>query len=186
MAVRELRDEAGGGFVDRAGHDADIGLLRTRRKPFVANAEAARCSPGFERTSGDAGFHPAPKARCARRPRNWPDRDRSPRTTSSARGSSPAGDKLHFVMDKCLDPLAALTAEQQTRNRALLARTPSLGPEFRSTSCRSRSISRSRASPPSTRLASPRWRRPRRARRSNRSSPWRRSTTSITSAAASS
>ena len=35
-------------------------------------------------------------------------------------------------MDKCLDPLAALTAEQQTRNRALLARTPFLGPEFRS------------------------------------------------------
>jgi transketolase N-terminal domain/subunit/transketolase C-terminal domain/subunit len=35
-------------------------------------------------------------------------------------------------MDHCLDPLAALTAEQQARNRALLARTPFLGPEFRS------------------------------------------------------
>ena len=35
-------------------------------------------------------------------------------------------------MDTCLDPLAALTAEQEARNRALLARTPFLGPHFRS------------------------------------------------------
>jgi uncharacterized protein YyaL (SSP411 family) len=57
VAVRELWDEAGGGFVDRPGHDADIGLLRTRRKPFVANAEAASMLARLERTSGDAGFH---------------------------------------------------------------------------------------------------------------------------------
>ena len=57
VAVRELWDEAGGGFVDRPGHDTDIGLLRTRRKPFVANAEAASMLARLERTSGDAGFH---------------------------------------------------------------------------------------------------------------------------------
>ena len=57
VAVRELWDESGGGFLDRAGHDADIGLLRTRRKPFVANAEAASMLARLERTSGDAGFH---------------------------------------------------------------------------------------------------------------------------------
>jgi uncharacterized protein YyaL (SSP411 family) len=58
VAVRELWDEAGGGFIDRPGHDADIGLLRTRRKPFVANAEAASMLARLERTSGNAGFHP--------------------------------------------------------------------------------------------------------------------------------
>jgi uncharacterized protein len=58
VAVRELWDEAGGGFTDRPGHDADIGLLRMRRKPFVANAEAASMLARLERTSGDAGFHP--------------------------------------------------------------------------------------------------------------------------------
>jgi len=57
VAVRELWDEAGGGFADRPVHDADIGLLRTRRKPFVANAEAASVLARLERTSGDAGFH---------------------------------------------------------------------------------------------------------------------------------
>jgi uncharacterized protein YyaL (SSP411 family) len=41
VTVRELWDANGGGFFDRAGQDADIGLLRMRRKPFVANAEAA-------------------------------------------------------------------------------------------------------------------------------------------------
>jgi uncharacterized protein len=57
VAVRELWDEAGGGFHDRPGHDADIGLLRARRKPFVANAEAASTLARLERTSGDAGLH---------------------------------------------------------------------------------------------------------------------------------
>jgi transketolase len=35
-------------------------------------------------------------------------------------------------MDNCTDPLGALTAEQQARNRALLARTPHLGPRIES------------------------------------------------------
>jgi uncharacterized protein YyaL (SSP411 family) len=56
VAVRQLWDEAGGGFFDRAGHDSDIGLLRTRRKPFVGNAEAASMLTRLERTSGDAAF----------------------------------------------------------------------------------------------------------------------------------
>ena len=43
--------------IGRAAQDADIGLLRTRRKPFVANAEAASLLARLERTSGDAGFH---------------------------------------------------------------------------------------------------------------------------------
>jgi uncharacterized protein len=56
VAVRELWDEAAGGFFDRAGHASDIGLLRTRRKPFVANADAASMLARLERTSGDAEF----------------------------------------------------------------------------------------------------------------------------------
>jgi uncharacterized protein YyaL (SSP411 family) len=39
--ARETWDAAEGGFFDRAGMADDIGLLRTRRKPFVANADAA-------------------------------------------------------------------------------------------------------------------------------------------------
>jgi len=39
--ARETWDAADGGFFDRAGMADDIGLLRTRRKPFVANADAA-------------------------------------------------------------------------------------------------------------------------------------------------
>ena len=39
--VREMWDADDGGFFDRAGMADDIGLLRTRRKPFVANADAA-------------------------------------------------------------------------------------------------------------------------------------------------
>ena len=57
VALRELWDEAGGGFFDRAGHDGDIGLLRARRKPFVANAEAASVLARLERTCGDPEFH---------------------------------------------------------------------------------------------------------------------------------
>ncbi len=56
VAVRELWDEAGGGFFDRPVSEADIGLLRTRRKPFVANAEAASMLARLERTSGDPAF----------------------------------------------------------------------------------------------------------------------------------
>src|SRR5260221_1832142 len=57
VAVRQLWDESGGGFFDRAAHESDIGLLRTRRKPFVANADAALALARLERTTGDAGFH---------------------------------------------------------------------------------------------------------------------------------
>jgi uncharacterized protein YyaL (SSP411 family) len=57
VAVRELWDEPEGGFFDRAGHDSDIGLLRTRRKPFVVNAEAASMLSRLERTSGAVEFH---------------------------------------------------------------------------------------------------------------------------------
>jgi transketolase len=35
-------------------------------------------------------------------------------------------------MDKCLDPLAALSAEQDQRNAALLSKTPYMGPRFES------------------------------------------------------
>jgi uncharacterized protein YyaL (SSP411 family) len=57
VAVRQLWDEEGGGFFDRAGHESDIGLLRARRKPFIANADAALTLARLERTSGDAAFH---------------------------------------------------------------------------------------------------------------------------------
>jgi uncharacterized protein YyaL (SSP411 family) len=57
VAVRELWDEAGGGFFDRAPSDADIGLLRARRKPFVVNAEAASMLARLERTTGVVEFH---------------------------------------------------------------------------------------------------------------------------------
>jgi uncharacterized protein len=58
VAVRDLWDERDGGFFDRAVDDADIGLLRTRRKPFVTNADAASTFARLSRTSGDASFHP--------------------------------------------------------------------------------------------------------------------------------
>jgi uncharacterized protein YyaL (SSP411 family) len=57
VAIRQLWDEAEGGFFDRAGADSDIGLLRTRRKPFVLNAEAASMLARLERITGEAGFH---------------------------------------------------------------------------------------------------------------------------------
>jgi uncharacterized protein YyaL (SSP411 family) len=57
VAVRELWDEAGGGFFDRAASEADIGLLRAKRKPFVVNAEAASMLARLERTTQVAEFH---------------------------------------------------------------------------------------------------------------------------------
>jgi uncharacterized protein YyaL (SSP411 family) len=57
VAVRDLWDEAAGGFFDRARHESDIGLLRSRRKPFVLNAEAASMLARLERTTGDVEFH---------------------------------------------------------------------------------------------------------------------------------
>ena len=57
VALRELWDQEGGGFFDRAVSQSDVGLLRTRRKPFVVNAEAASMLARLERTSGDPEFH---------------------------------------------------------------------------------------------------------------------------------
>jgi uncharacterized protein YyaL (SSP411 family) len=57
IALRDLWDADGRGFFDRAVHDGDVGLLRTQRKPFVANAEAASLLARLERTSGDPEFH---------------------------------------------------------------------------------------------------------------------------------
>jgi uncharacterized protein YyaL (SSP411 family) len=57
VALRDLWDDDGGGLFDRAAHDGDVGLLRARRKPFVANAEAASLLARLERTSGDPEFH---------------------------------------------------------------------------------------------------------------------------------
>lgn len=57
VAVRDLWDETGGGFFDRAATGADIGLLRARRKPFVVNADAASMLARLERTTGSPEFH---------------------------------------------------------------------------------------------------------------------------------
>jgi uncharacterized protein YyaL (SSP411 family) len=54
--VRELWDEAAGGFFDRPSRADDIGLLRTRRKPFAANAEAAIALTRLQRVSREYDF----------------------------------------------------------------------------------------------------------------------------------
>jgi uncharacterized protein YyaL (SSP411 family) len=54
--VREMSDAEAGGFYDRASHDDDIGLLRTRRKPFVLNAEAAVALARLQRISHEFDF----------------------------------------------------------------------------------------------------------------------------------
>jgi uncharacterized protein YyaL (SSP411 family) len=54
--VRDLWDEAGGGFFDRAPRADDIGLLRTRHKPFVPNADAAVALSRLHRVSREFGF----------------------------------------------------------------------------------------------------------------------------------
>jgi len=54
--VREMWDEAAGGFVDRSSREDDIGLLRTRRKPFVLNAEAAIALARLRRVSREFDF----------------------------------------------------------------------------------------------------------------------------------
>ena len=41
IVVRDMRDERDGAFFDRAVTPDDVGLLRDRRKPFVASADAA-------------------------------------------------------------------------------------------------------------------------------------------------
>ena len=57
--LRVLADEARGGFFDRAVFDDDLGLLRMRRKPFVANAEAAVALSRLQRVSREYDFSAA-------------------------------------------------------------------------------------------------------------------------------
>jgi len=54
--VGTLWDAAAGGFFDRASRADDIGLLRTRRKPFVLNAEAAIALSRLQRISREYDF----------------------------------------------------------------------------------------------------------------------------------
>jgi uncharacterized protein YyaL (SSP411 family) len=61
FVVRDMWDAAGGGFFDRAHTPDDIGLLRARRKPFVANADAALALARLSRLERRAGF-PDPAA----------------------------------------------------------------------------------------------------------------------------
>jgi uncharacterized protein len=57
-AVRVMWDEQDGGFFDRSIPDPDeaIGLMRERRKPFVANCDAARLLRRLSATKGDHDF----------------------------------------------------------------------------------------------------------------------------------
>jgi uncharacterized protein YyaL (SSP411 family) len=59
--VRDMWDATGGGFFDRAQTPHDIGLLRTRRKPFVVNADAALALARLSRLEQRTGF-PDPAA----------------------------------------------------------------------------------------------------------------------------
>ena len=54
--VRDMWDAGGSGFFDRASALDDIGLLRARRKPFVANAEAAAALARVSRLEQRSGF----------------------------------------------------------------------------------------------------------------------------------
>jgi uncharacterized protein YyaL (SSP411 family) len=54
--VRQMWDAGEGGFFDRAGMDDDIGLLRTRRKPFIANADAAIVCERLHRAGHEFDF----------------------------------------------------------------------------------------------------------------------------------
>src|SRR4051794_14905449 len=56
LAIRDMWDRTGGGFHDRAGAADDIGLLRTRRKPFAENADAARALVRLSRLEQRKGF----------------------------------------------------------------------------------------------------------------------------------
>jgi uncharacterized protein YyaL (SSP411 family) len=56
--VREMADGDDGGFFDRAARADDIGLLRVRRKPFAANAEAAVALSRLQRVSREYDFAP--------------------------------------------------------------------------------------------------------------------------------
>jgi uncharacterized protein YyaL (SSP411 family) len=56
--VREMADGDGGGFFDRSARTDDIGLLRARRKPYTANAEAAVALSRLQRVSREFDFAP--------------------------------------------------------------------------------------------------------------------------------
>jgi uncharacterized protein YyaL (SSP411 family) len=56
--VREMWDATAGGFFDRSTREDDIGLLRTPRKPFVLNAEAAVALSRLHRVSREFDFSP--------------------------------------------------------------------------------------------------------------------------------
>jgi uncharacterized protein len=66
-AVRVMWDEQDGGFFDRSIPDPDeaIGLMRERRKPFVANCDAARLLRRLSATKGDHDFGPRATATLA-------------------------------------------------------------------------------------------------------------------------
>jgi uncharacterized protein YyaL (SSP411 family) len=61
VAVRDLWDQRDGGFFDRAAEPDDVGLLRSRRKPFVGNADAAAALARLARLEQRKGF-PDPAA----------------------------------------------------------------------------------------------------------------------------
>jgi uncharacterized protein YyaL (SSP411 family) len=56
QAVIACGDAEGGGFFDRASSDRDVGLLRRRHKPFVANCEAARMLRRLAAVCGDGAL----------------------------------------------------------------------------------------------------------------------------------
>ena len=56
IVVRDMRDRESGGFDDRAGSPEDVGLLRSRRQPFVGNAEAAIAFGRLSRLEPRKGF----------------------------------------------------------------------------------------------------------------------------------
>jgi uncharacterized protein YyaL (SSP411 family) len=55
-AIREMWDERSGGFFDRAATPEDVGLLRSRRKPCVGNADAAVALARLQRVSREFDF----------------------------------------------------------------------------------------------------------------------------------
>jgi len=61
LAVRDMWDGAAGGFFDRTGGPDDVGLLKSRRKPFVENADAALAFVRLSRLEQRKGF-PDPAA----------------------------------------------------------------------------------------------------------------------------
>jgi uncharacterized protein YyaL (SSP411 family) len=56
--VHDMWDGRAGGFFDRVKADDDIGLLRTRRKPFHGNAEAAAVLARIDRLGHEFDFQP--------------------------------------------------------------------------------------------------------------------------------